>query len=398
MRASIDTCVATPSSSRACGASVVANSCRRRRAVKSLPRAKTRDEDAPWGPHAPPLEPHTRRIPLFTYHEARRCLDARERGDTEVELSLDFHLTPRRPARADADGVRTTTAEGHDVFASWASLEDVADDERGVFEPENEDDWTAGGLRKVSTFSDDTGRAVSLMPSGENTWPTALIAGFSMHRFGVGVDPEEDTRKKLGAVAPIRRDARLLDICTGLAYTSCMAAVENGARVTTIELDRSMTEMCRMNPHSRALFDGSIQQLYGNGADVVKTFADATFDVIITDPPTFALAGELYSAEFYADLKRILRPKGRIYHYIGDPKSSSGSSVAAGVVRRLKSVGLDAAIDYDAHGVVAARDRVRLNRSKTPPSAKSKPSGKKTNARPRRRDRRDDDDDDEDAR
>ena len=37
------------------------------------------------------------------------------------------------------------------------------------------------------------------MPSGERTWPTALIAGFSMHRFGVGVDPKEDTEKKLGS-------------------------------------------------------------------------------------------------------------------------------------------------------------------------------------------------------
>ena len=46
-----------------------------------------------------------------------------------------------------------------------------------------------------------------------------------------------------------------------------------------------------MNPHSRDLFTGNIRQLYGNAADVVPTLPDGSFDRIIHDPPTFALAG-----------------------------------------------------------------------------------------------------------
>ena len=87
-------------------------------------------------------------------------------------------------------------------------------------------------------------------------------------------------------------------------------------------------------------------------------------------------------------------------------KSASGSGVAAGVVRRLKEIGLDAAIDYDAHGVVASRGRARLNRTKMKPASKRSAAADGKRARTSRRGGRgrrrrdtdwsdDDDDDDE---
>ena len=121
--------------------------------------------------------------------------------------------------------------------------------------------------------------------------------------------------------------------------------------MTTIELDEAMTEMCRMNPHSAPLFSGDIRQLYGNAADVVPTLPDASFDRIVHDPPTFALAGELFSEEFYRELKRILKKKGRLYHYIGDPASKSAGNVARG--------GGDA---FKAGGVRRRRHRLRRAR------------------------------------
>ena len=81
---------------------------------------------------------------------------------------------------------------------------------------------------RFQVFSEDTGRAASLMPVGGGFAPTALLAGFSMHRFGVGVDPMEDTERKLAAIAPIRPGARVLDVCTGLATRR--AARREGAR------------------------------------------------------------------------------------------------------------------------------------------------------------------------
>jgi hypothetical protein len=297
---------------------------------------------------------------------AQALLDAREVGQTHVDATLDFGITSVSMAMLDggfvlAADAAAAAADAELLLATWADVAVVAADAKGVYV------LHAGApVDRFQVFSEGTSRAVSLMPTSPGLAPTALIAGFSMHRFGVGVDPMEDTARKLASVGPIRAGARVLDICTGLAYTA-VAAHNKGGRVTTIELDRAMTEMCRMNPHSRELFGGQIRQLYGNAADVVPTFPDASFDRIIHDPPTFALAGELFSGEFYGHLRRILAPKGRLYHYIGDPASKSAGNVAKGVVTRLKQAGFGGvAIDYNAHGIIAAHGPVKINSKKGP--------------------------------
>ncbi len=71
----------------------------------------------------------------------------------------------------------------------------------------------------------------------------------------------------------------------------------------------------------------------------MKTFADESFSRIFHDPPTFKLAGELYSGEFYSHLFRILKRGGRLFHYIGDLESTTGRVVAKGAVRRLQDAG-----------------------------------------------------------
>jgi hypothetical protein len=47
-------------------------------------------------------------------------------------------------------------------------------------------------------------------------------------------------------------------------------------------------------------------------------------------------AGHVYSRDFYQELYRVLRRRGRIFHYIGNPDSPFGRSVTQGVVRQLK--------------------------------------------------------------
>jgi hypothetical protein len=118
-----------------------------------------------------------------------------------------------------------------------------------------------------------------------------------------------------------------------LGYTA-LAAARRGAAVTTIELDDAMQAMCLANPYSRmdasvgaipsskgkfgaapggaaAAASGSVTQLRGCAAALVAALPDASFDRILHDPPTFALAGALFSADFYAQLARILAPKVR---------------------------------------------------------------------------------------
>ncbi|MGZ3610849.1 MAG: class I SAM-dependent methyltransferase, partial [Ktedonobacteraceae bacterium] len=85
-----------------------------------------------------------------------------------------------------------------------------------------------------------------------------------------------------------------------------------------------------------------------------QTFEDSSFSRIIHDPPTFSLAGELYSGVFYQQLFRVLKRGGRLYHYIGDPQSKASGGVTKGALRRLQEAGFARVVRrLEAYGVVA---------------------------------------------
>jgi predicted methyltransferase len=142
---------------------------------------------------------------------------------------------------------------------------------------------------------------------------------------------------KIKAISPI--SGPVLDTTTGLGYTAIEAA-KTAAHVTTIELDPTVLGICRQNPWSKALFESpNIERQVGDAFDVVQELQSGQYACIIHDPPTFSLAGHLYSTEFYVRLRRILRSNGRLFHYIGDPDSRSRRNVTRGVTRRLKEAG-----------------------------------------------------------
>jgi predicted methyltransferase len=290
--------------------------------------------------------------PLLCAADAGALRDARAAGTASVRISLDLGRTTL-VATFTADGASlplpSAAASAPEPSSSpllplllpWSVIEAVADDANGVHQllpPDAADAADAAAatssslslsVSRVATFSRSTARPVSLFPPpGGRGPPSALVAGFSMHRFGRGVDPSVDTARKIAAISPIRPGARVLDICTGLGYTA-LAAARRGAAVTTIELDDAMQAMCLANPYSRmdaavgaipsskgtfasaVAAPGSVTQLRGCAAALVAALPDASFDRILHDPPTFALAGALFSADFYAQLARILAPKVR---------------------------------------------------------------------------------------
>jgi predicted methyltransferase len=116
-------------------------------------------------------------------------------------------------------------------------------------------------------------------------------------------------------------------------------------------------EIAHLNPWSRSLFENPrIQQLVGDSFEQILGFEDGAFARIIHDPPRFSLAGELYSGAYYRHLFRLLRQRGRLFHYIGDLDSRSGRNVAKGVVRRLQEAGFSRVVRKPrAFGVVAYR-------------------------------------------
>ncbi len=267
-------------------------------------------------------------------------LTARKEGRDVVTASLDLGLTPSE-VRLEPEGVLFPDGQ----HLAWPSIEDISQNEATCFVVEG------SSAAKVQFFSSTLNRFYSLMPTERA--PTMLVSGIPMHRIK-GIDPHEDTLRKMRTIAPVT--GRVLDTATGLGYTAIEAA-RTAAEVVTIELDPTVLEVARRNPWSRALFNHpKIQQVIGESFEEVARLADESFARIFHDPPTFRLAGELYSGAFYRQLFRVLQRGGRLFHYIGDLDSTSGRVVAKGAARRLQEAGF-ARVERrpEAFGLVAQK-------------------------------------------
>lgn len=279
------------------------------------------------------------RYPLvLSYLQAQLLLSARNQGLGTATISLDLGLSTREVAL-----LPDRVALEEDEWLTWEDVEEIAGEEMVCFEIEDHQP------EKIQQFSELMNRFYSLMPT--TGAPTLLISGIPMHRIK-GVDPHRDTLTKVRTVSPIA--GRVLDTCTGLGYTAIEAA-KKAEQVVTVELDPMVLEVAELNPWSRALFENPrIEQRVGDAFDVVQDLEDAFFSLVIHDPPMFNLAGDLYSAEFYGELHRVLRHRGRMFHYVGDLDSKSGRNVVRGVTRRLQEVGFTRVVRKpEAFGVVA---------------------------------------------
>jgi len=178
-------------------------------------------------------------------------------------------------------------------------------------------------------------------------WPTIQIDGIQMHRIR-NLTPELDAAKKVEALNP-PYGSLVLDICTGLGYTTIFLLKRNCA-VITIEKDENVLYIAKRNPYSKPFFEnlvedeippvGKARLIVGDAKEVIKTFKDGSFEYILHDPPRFNVAEELYSWEFYSHLYRILKPKGKILHYIGSPQiKAKNKNIITNIIRRLKETG-----------------------------------------------------------
>ncbi|ASJ08070.1 hypothetical protein A3L11_02050 [Thermococcus siculi] len=274
---------------------------------------------------------------FLTAREARRLLLSK--GAVRLNLDLrktnrTFEITREDDAVIFPDGTRVE----RDV------VERIARDESSVYFVKN------GGVYKAAIAGEDG--FYKLVPTIP---PTIEINGIRMHRTKE-VNPLQDTRNKVNAVKP-REGETVLDTCMGLGYTAIEAS-KRGAYVITIEKDPNVLELARINPWSRELFTGGkVQVIQGDAFEVVKKFKPESFDVVIHDPPRFSLAGQLYSEEFYRELFRVLRPGGRLFHYVGNPgKKYRKKDLQKGVMERLRRAGFTGVRRVEeALGVVARK-------------------------------------------
>jgi uncharacterized protein len=277
---------------------------------------------------------------VLSKFQAAGLLQAKASGQQKAETSLDLGLS-RQEVWLDAVGFGT----GEQPLLSWPQLQAIAESENGCFRVLN------GGSEEIRGYSDSTRRSFRLFPTAEA--PGLLISGFTMHRFKE-LSPDRAALEMVKAAAPIR--GRVLDTATGLGYTA-IAAAKNAAAVITIELDPGSLEMARANPWSQALFHHpAISLIHGDSSEEIAKFPDGHFSVIIHDPPSMSLAGDLYAEAFYRQAWRVLSGNGRMFHYLGDPNSALGGRVSKGVFNRLRSAGFSRIIPKPiAYGVLACK-------------------------------------------
>lgn len=273
---------------------------------------------------------------FLTSQDARRLLFAK--GGARVNLDL------RKTGRVwliRISGDRFIFPDGSEVERE--TIERIAGDDRSLY-------FIAGGrVFKAAIAGEHFYKLVPTIP------PTIEIDGIRMHRTK-DVTPLEDTLNKVNAVKP-KEGEMLLDTCMGLGYTAIEAA-KRGAYVMTVEKDPNVLELAKLNPWSRELFHSqNIQVIQGDAFDVVKRFKDGSFDVVIHDPPRFSLAGHLYSEEFYRELFRVLKPGGRLFHYVGNPgRRYRRKDLQRGVMERLRKAGFVGVKRVEeALGIVARR-------------------------------------------
>jgi hypothetical protein len=109
------------------------------------------------------------------------------------------------------------------------------------------------------------------------------------------------------------------------------------------------------SPQSSNEAAGDLTLTQGDIAEQITRLPGESVDAILHDPPRFGTAGELYSLAFYDQLARVLRRKGKLFHYTGTPnKLTSGRDVPNEVAKRLRQAGFAVALHGD--GLLAVKN------------------------------------------
>jgi predicted methyltransferase len=268
--------------------------------------------------------------PLLTSSEQGALLAARERGDSAVECSLDLG----RSTATVGVGAGAWTWRGR----QYPYLE--ACRERTIYH------WDLDAFRPASRFG---GSLIKLVPT-EWGAPTFEIDGIKMLPTAL-VSPYVDAGRKVALVEP--RGKAVLDTCGGLGYFAAWCLEGQAARVLSFEKNPDVAWLRSLNPWSPAAGPG-LELVLGDVAMEIARLPTASVDAVLHDPPRFGIAGELYSQAFYDELARVLRRRGRMFHYTGKPNAlTSGRDLPREVTARLRRAGFEVRPALD--GLLAVR-------------------------------------------
>ena len=206
--------------------------------------------------------------------------------------------------------------------------------------------WTGTAFEPVQRYG---GSLVKLVPTDWGP-PTFEIDGIKMLPTE-HVSPYADAERKVALVQP--RGKSILDTCGGLGYFAAWCLQGGATRVHSFEKNADVLWLRGINPWSPESHPALDLQSGSVEAEITR-LPDASFDAALHDPPRFGVAGELYAQAFYDQLARVLKRRGRLFHYTGSPnKLTSGRNVPAEVMKRLARAGFSAAPNGD--GILATR-------------------------------------------
>lgn len=274
--------------------------------------------------------------PLLTARVHAALLDARDRGVPTLECSLDLGRSMTT--------VEVGVGRWHWDRREFPYLETCK--ERTIYH------WTVAAFQPVARF---TTSLIKLVPTDWGP-PTFEIDGIKMLPTA-RVSPYADAERKVGLIQP--RGKSILDTCGGLGYFAAWCLRGQAAWVHSYEKNPDVIWLRGLNPwspdHSGSSPQGRALTL--TQADIAQQIAalpGESFDAILHDPPRFGIAGELYSQLFYDQLARVLKRRGRLFHYTGAPqKVSRGRDLAHEVANRLRRAGFTT--EFDGDGVLALK-------------------------------------------
>jgi len=210
--------------------------------------------------------------------------------------------------------------------------------------------WVDGSFQPVARY---TASLIKLVPT---EWgpPTFEIDGIKMLPTAQ-VSPYADAERKVGLIQP--RGKVILDTCGGLGYFAAWCLQGEARQVLSYEKNPDVLWLRSLNPWSPQPSDQSDRGLsltLGDIAEQIAMLPNGSVEAILHDPPRFGIAGELYSQVFYDHLARVLKRKGKLFHYTGTPnKLTSGRDVPNEVSKRLRLAGFNTELNGD--GVLAVK-------------------------------------------
>jgi hypothetical protein len=250
--------------------------------------------------------------PLLTAPELVLLCNARDAGAATVQCTLDL----RRSVTSVDIGPEDWSWSGR----RFPYPERIK--ERTIYH------WAGESFEPVARYS---GSLIKLVPTDWGP-PTFEIDGIKMLP-SAQVSPYADAERKVDLIEP--KGKYILDTCGGLGYFAAWCVQRQAARVQSYEINPDVVWLRSLNPWSPAS-EARLTLMQQDVTQAIAKVPTGSVDAVLHDPPRFGIAGELYSQRFYDELARVLKRRGKLFHYTGSPnRLTSGRDVPTEVSSRL---------------------------------------------------------------